>query len=195
MPRSIPVVVETNTHTNYTDCYGNKMQNMTLKLRYATEYEGESEVDESEVPGFGFAEFDMVIESTSTVSIECDVVGLFVDWGDGNTTETNGALISHTYAAGDYTLKIDNTFTGALKIGNASIYFARYLPQQATLLNLVGNKLNTAQVNAILQFYDAANTENYVLNLSSQTPSAPPSGAGVTAKDNLIDKGWTVTTD
>jgi hypothetical protein len=192
---SVPVVVETNTHTNYTDCYGNKMQNMTLKLRYATEYEGESEVDESEVPGFGFAEFDMVIESTLTVNVETDVVGSFLDWGDGSTTETNGSVNSHTYAAGDYTLKIDNTYTGALKITNASIYFARYLPQQATLLNLGGNKLNTATVNAILQFYDAANTENYTLNLGSQTPSAPPSGAGITAKDNLIAKGWTVNTD
>jgi hypothetical protein len=171
------------------------MQNMTLKLRYATEYEGESEVDETEVPAFGLAEFDMVIESTLTVNVESDVVGAFVDWGDGNTTETNGTSVSHTYAAGDYTLKIDNTFTGTLKITNASIYFARYLPAQATLLNLGNNKLNTATVNAILQFYDAVNTENYQLNLDSQTPSAPPSGAGITAKDNLIAKGWTVNTD
>jgi hypothetical protein len=195
---SIPVLVETNTLTGITGADAQPLEQVLIRLKYAGDelnFNGWF-VDEAEAPeGGSVSEFDLVFASTSTISIECDVVGLFVDWGDGSTTETNGALISHTYAAGNYTIKIDNSFTGALKIGNAGITSARYLPQQATLLNLVGNKLSVSSVNAILQFYDAANTENYVLNLSSQTPSAPPSGAGATAKDNLIAKGWTVTTD
>lgn len=57
------------------------------------------------------------------------------------------------------------------------------------------NNLPIASVNSVLVSLDNAGITNGSVNLSSQIPSAPPSGAGLTAKTNLIGKGWTVITD
>ena len=66
------------------------------------------------------------------------------------------------------------------------------------ILNLSDNALTASSVNAILaacvgqagDFFDGA-----TLNLSGQTPPAPPTGQGLTDKATLISAGWTVTTD
>lgn len=57
------------------------------------------------------------------------------------------------------------------------------------------NHLTVSNVNAILIALDSNGLLNGNLNLGGQTPAAAPSGAGITAKNNLISKGWTVLTD
>lgn len=57
------------------------------------------------------------------------------------------------------------------------------------------NKIPASQVNAVLIALDAGGVSNGTIQISGQTPAAPPSGAGITAKNNLISKGWTVLTD
>lgn len=67
--------------------------------------------------------------------------------------------------------------------------------------NASGNNLPVNQVNQILVDFDqsALNSRPVVLsstiNLSGQIPSAPPSGAGISAKNALIARGITVITD
>jgi hypothetical protein len=66
-------------------------------------------------------------------------------------------------------------------------------------LNLSGNLLPVNNINSIL--VDLDNTSSGfsffsgTINLSGQTPPAPPSGAGITAKNNLIANFMTVITD
>lgn len=59
--------------------------------------------------------------------------------------------------------------------------------------------LSVARVNTILQQLDANGKSGGNVNVSqylaSVYPASPPSGAGATAKTNLLGKGWTVTTD
>lgn len=67
-------------------------------------------------------------------------------------------------------------------------------------LNVTSNQLSTATVNQILIDLDNATAAQTVtgtcqISLQGQTPAAPPSGAGLTARTNLIARGFTVTTD
>jgi hypothetical protein len=61
-----------------------------------------------------------------------------------------------------------------------------------------GNSFPTAEVNRLLDEAAATATGNSgIFNTFGQTPAAPPSGAGLTAKSELEGRspGWTVTTD
>ena len=66
-------------------------------------------------------------------------------------------------------------------------------------LNLANNLLPVNNINSILIGLDNASAGKTIfsgtITLSGQTPSAPPSGAGITAKNNLIANGMTVITD
>lgn len=62
-------------------------------------------------------------------------------------------------------------------------------------LNLSNNLLSTETINRILIQIDEYGLTGGRITLSQQTPSAPPTGAGITAASNLVAKGWTVTTD
>jgi hypothetical protein len=68
-------------------------------------------------------------------------------------------------------------------------------------LNLPNNNLPVSVVNQILIDMDNASNgfttylAGSLIVLSGQTPPAPPSGAGATAKTNLIGKGFSVITD
>jgi hypothetical protein len=74
-----------------------------------------------------------------------------------------------------------------------SVYYQR--------LNLPNNNLPVSVVNQILIDMDNASNgfttylPGSLIVLASQTPPAPPSGAGLTAKTNLIGKGFSVITD
>lgn len=57
------------------------------------------------------------------------------------------------------------------------------------------NHIPASQINAVLIALDTAGLSNGTLLLNNQTPTAPPSGAGITAKNNLIAKSWAVLTD
>lgn len=66
-----------------------------------------------------------------------------------------------------------------------------------SLINLyaVDCILTVSAVSTALQQLDANGQINGIINLSGQTPAAIPNAGGLTAKANLITKGWTVTTD
>lgn len=146
-----------------------------------------------------------------------------VDWGDGNIATypvaTSSTIVSHAYSvANTYTLIFtflpQNTrefVTNSLKINAIAIVNVAILEQitllgctiatfNATLqsapsviaLDLRNNAIT--DTNAILQTLDNAGQINGVAQLNGGT-NAAPSGAGITAKSNLIDKGWTVTTN
>ena len=62
------------------------------------------------------------------------------------------------------------------------------------------NKLDTPTIDQILIDFDNMVTPSYTsvvgnLSLAAQTPPAPPSPAGVVAKNSLITKGFTISTD
>jgi hypothetical protein len=59
---------------------------------------------------------------------------------------------------------------------------------------MAGAALNVASVNAVLIAADANGALSGTMDLSGGT-SAAPTGAGITAKNNLIAKGWTVATN
>jgi hypothetical protein len=62
-------------------------------------------------------------------------------------------------------------------------------------LNLNGSALSVATVNTVLEILAANGLSNGSLQINAQTPAAPPSGAGITAKATLITRGWMVQTD
>jgi hypothetical protein len=67
-----------------------------------------------------------------------------------------------------------------------------------TALGLASNNLPVSEVNRVLQEASANFTSNYgSISIAAQTPSAPPDGAGLTAKAELEGRtpGWTVTVD
>ena len=57
------------------------------------------------------------------------------------------------------------------------------------------NKLTSSIVNGILQRLSVGGLSNGIVDVHAQSPSAAPSGAGLTARTNLVSRGWTVTTD
>lgn len=69
------------------------------------------------------------------------------------------------------------------------------VPATITTLDCSNNNLTSAEVNAILILLDGYGLLSGTFDSSGQTPAAPPTGAGITAANNLIGKGWTVTTD
>lgn len=57
------------------------------------------------------------------------------------------------------------------------------------------HSLTSESINAILASLVAHGKSNGICHLESQTPSAPPTGQGLTDKATLISRGWTVATD
>lgn len=62
------------------------------------------------------------------------------------------------------------------------------------IIKLDNNKLNVTSVNDVLVKADNSGLNGGVIDLSGGT-NAAPNGAGITAKNNLIAKGWTVLTN
>ncbi len=69
------------------------------------------------------------------------------------------------------------------------------LSPSLTNLDCSGGIFSVAAVNSFLQQLDANGKTGGIAKFQTQTPIAPPSGTGATAKTNLIAKGWTITTD
>jgi hypothetical protein len=57
-----------------------------------------------------------------------------------------------------------------------------------------GTALNQSTINIILNNLDENGLTNGILLLDGGT-SASPSGTGITAKNNLVSKGWMVSTN
>jgi hypothetical protein len=63
------------------------------------------------------------------------------------------------------------------------------------LLTMMDNVLPPAEVDAVLVQLDTAGFSNYFVDLTGQTPAAPPTATGLAAKASLEGKGWTVNVD
>jgi len=130
---------------------------------------------------------------------------LYVDWGDGDTFyspagQGGGSNISHTYSTTDEKT-IDIRSNGLLRIINTTgevfsdVQFYYFTTNGGGVI-LTDCGLTTALVNQILIALDAIDglTSGQV-SLYNQSPSAPPSGAGITASASLTAKGLNVQTD
>jgi hypothetical protein len=112
-------------------------------------------------------------------------------------------------------ISIDNKITNADFSKMKDIYVISFYDSLLTSLNITGltklaglnlnkNTLTVESVNTILSTFDSFDTtftppaDYGIIDLSNQNPSAPPSSGppnGITAKANLISRGWTVQTD
>jgi len=126
-----------------------------------------------------------------------------IDWGDGTIVSyplANLFDVQHTYAgspAVDILGSIsDKSYTWSIS-SNAGGNLTDFSTGAPGLigLDLHNEKLTVTTVNSILTALDGFNTQFGTLDISGQSPAAAPTGAGITAKENLIAKGWTVLTD
>lgn len=67
--------------------------------------------------------------------------------------------------------------------------------QPINYFHAIVNNLSSADVDAILISLDGNGVLGGTVDVSGQTPLAPPSPAGQISYANLVGKGWTVTTD
>jgi hypothetical protein len=151
----------------------------------------------------GFGTIATILVSWTIAALK----GMFttsVDWlGSGITQNyplANNTVISHTYTTG--------TGAGAsIGISDDSLFYSVHSNQSNCItdvgdltawiidLDLSGEKLNSTQVNSVLQTMFTFGYSFGTIDVSGQTPAAPPTGTGITAKNNLIYRGWKVTTD
>lgn len=102
----------------------------------------------------------------------------------------NVALVVQPFNLDAYTLLqtllADNTGLGTIPILGTQ-----------PINNLLGNNNTMApvDVSATLSALDANTLNNGTVNLALQTPSSPPTMSGIVALNNLLNKGWTATTD
>lgn len=126
---------------------------------------------------------------------------VLIEWGDGNSDIYVGGFLSsqtHNYSSSgtyDIIIKSESSLTSlscfssnltALDISNNAAL---------TSLRCFSNNLTALDVNTHLELLDGFGLPNGLYNSGGQSVSAPPSGNGIIAKDNLISKGWTVITD
>lgn len=67
------------------------------------------------------------------------------------------------------------------------------VPASLTSFDLSNNSLTSTEVNRVLIAFDNAGASNGILNLGGN--NAAPTGTGITAKNTLVSRGWTVTTN
>lgn len=108
--------------------------------------------------------------------------------GPSAVVATNNVISRYTNVTSYY---LDQSATGVLDLT---------LDTNLTTVSMTKIGLSTANINTMLQALDANGKTGGSCNFSQFQSSppiagAPPSGAGATAKTNLVGKGWTVTTD
>jgi hypothetical protein len=138
-----------------------------------------------------FANFSASVNPTNTFNV--GFTNNFVSWANLTTPLQIFGINS--------VVLIGNDLSAFPTISDIN-YYGNWAPLQWTGdLRLNSNNLSVATVNNILIQMDAASTGGYTviggyIALQGQLPSgAPPSGGGITAKNNLIAKGITVLTD
>lgn len=75
--------------------------------------------------------------------------------------------------------------------GNTGLTSVNIFEQQLNDVNIYNCALTEASVNDILMWLDGSGVINGYVDLSGGT-NAIPTGTGITAKNNLVNKGWTV---
>jgi hypothetical protein len=131
-------------------------------------------------------------------------------------TKVNGIdIVSNYNMIQPLPISIDNKITDADFTKLKEIYVISIYDSLLTSLDITGlvklvgldlnkNTLTVESVNTILSTFNSFDktfippADFGVIDLSNQNPSAPPSVGppnGITAKSNLISRGWTVNTD
>lgn len=163
------------------------------------------------------------INGLKTINIDAGLSGT-INWGDGTITSiVGGGGDTHTYSiAGSYNVVIeyDGTLTTLYLLFNDLTIFnpTSILPSSLIDISLSSNKLTsftptvllpitlqnldlglnpllTSGVNNVLIYLDNIGYSAPFTLFILQFPPAPPSGLGITAKNNLISRGCTITTD
>ena len=93
--------------------------------------------------------------------------------------------------AGSIDLSMLSSLTVLDLYGNTNLTSVTLPGSNLDNVDLNDTALIQAAVNDILQWLDDSGVTNGYVNLSGGT-SAAPTGAGITAKDNLIANGWAV---
>lgn len=133
---------------------------------------------------------------------------MIVDWGDGSALRyyynNTPQELTYTYASNgifDVTVYVrDLTSINYIDSTVDKGVFYMLEVDYSKLVNisfavLHGNQLPSTQVNKLLSELVANGLFSGTLDVSTQTPPAPPTGQGLIDKDELIARGWTVTTD
>lgn len=119
----------------------------------------------------------------TTLDVTGCVALTYLDCSDNNLADLFGVssctALTNLYCYG-------NSYLTALDVAGLSVL---------TYLDCGSNALTVPTVNTILGDLVSGGATGGTVDLSLQTPPAPPSGAGITAATTLGTRGWTVTTD
>lgn len=179
---------------------------------------------QNQLEAFNFETYVTQVGSSVQINSASGGGDVRIEWGDGSFDDYEGGVTvldpaTHTYSSSDtYNIVIksrtslqffncanqnittidasQNTSLISLEGQNndlTSISFT--IGSTLDFLTINNNNISTTVVNFILVQFDNSGITNGRLDLNIQTPPAPPSGSGITAKNNLIGKGWSVSTD
>jgi hypothetical protein len=156
--------------------------------------------------------FNTLLSSENAAKFSVNGTALNIDYGDGSPIEdvvcTPGLGVNHAYSgsSGIKTVKFTpgpgvdyfdvSQIVLPLDGDGPKLYSMANIPITLNILYLQYNAFTTDTVNSLLIELDnngGAYGEVYISNQDGS--GAAPSGGGITAKANLIGKGWTVVTD
>lgn len=162
-----------------------------------------------------------VFEYTAEYETLLDVVGFYigndagvglnviVDWGDGNIIAYDGSSgydITYSYAiVSTYNIKVyvrqyeyvenlDFSSVGTNDM-TAIVFYRKMSHMNDGVFIANSNQLPSNYINDILAYLVSIPCTSATIDISSQTPPAPPTGQGIIDKATLISNGCTVTTD
>ncbi len=142
---------------------------------------------------------------TTAVSLTANTSLIYLDYSENSLTAfptlTNNLLLQELYLssnniAGSYNFTL-NTALNIIEIYSNAITGVSGFSSTTGLYNLqIGdNNISVSDINNALIALDNNGITNGNFISNNQSPLAAPTGLGVTAKNNLIIKGWTIVTD
>lgn len=139
------------------------------------------------------------ISSTRSYGLVFDATTPFGFGGTNSNdyrTFISGGVVSIDFVGNRcYAIAVDGEFNNVQSVGHIMrpIFAQAGWDISGPGYQFRGNSIPTSNVNDILVQLDTFDLVGYI-ELDNQSPSAPPSGAGSTAKSNLIASGWSVST-
>lgn len=138
--------------------------------------------------------------STLDVSSNTALVSLYCEYNSFTTINvSNNSALKYLSCRGVTTLDIshNNLLDYVSCVGLASLTVSSSYTSLSNGIYVTYGTLTSTNINSILSALVATglSSSNRKFNCNNQTPSAPPTGQGLTDKQTLIDRGWTITTD